>query len=152
MAIKSDIAEMSAKEKPKKFEMSAFVDDQATSSEDGAFEMDDRLTSDGIADDRGKIDHLKPDQGSSSSIAESSFSSSEEMMLQCRGVLLSQPLIPDNQCSDSSDPKQNMIKYTADEDAYYYFIFSSTNEKVKSFAFHAHNSRLIQLFNNNRQK
>ena len=84
---------------------------------------------DGIADDRGTIDHNHPNDTSTSD--ESSFSSSEEAMLHCRGVLVSQPLVPDGTCSNASDPSHNVVSYQVVDDGYYYFIFSSANEKVR---------------------
>ena len=118
--------------------LSAVIDEPVASEEDAAFEMDEQapdnsfnMTSDGIADDRGTIDHHHIND-TSLSHEESSFSSSEEAMLHCRGVILSQPLVPENQC-DNSNSRYNTIKYQVEEDGYYYFIFSSANEKVKMF-------------------
>ena len=112
--------------------LSAVITEDVDSMEDGAFEMDDaahlNLTADGIADDKGRIDHNHENDTSTSD--ESSFSSSEEAMLHCRGVLLSQPLVPENRCTNETDPTRNVIKYAVEEDGYYYFIFSSANEKV----------------------
>lgn len=115
--------------------LSAVITEEADSQEDGAFEMEDspgqfNLTADGIADDKGQIDHNHANDTSQSD--ESSFSSSEEAMLHCQGVLLSQPLLPESRCSNQTEPTKNVIKYTVEEDGYYYFIFSSANEKVKS--------------------
>lgn len=113
--------------------LSAVIEQPVNSEEDGAYELDEHavnVTSDGIADDRGTIDHNHFNDTSLSN-EESSFSSSEEAMLHCRGVLLSQPLVPENQCDESFNPRFNNIKYTIEEDGYYYFIFSSANEKVK---------------------
>ena len=116
--------------------LSAVIDQEVGSEEDAAYEMDElaekihhNMTSDGIATDHNVIDHNHANDTSQSD--ESSFSSSEEAMLHCRGVLLSQPLVPENQCSDSTTPDRNLIRYTIEEDGYYYFIFSSANEKVK---------------------
>lgn len=116
--------------------LSAVLTEEVDSLEDAAYEMDEQavianglnLTADGIADDTGRIDHNHENDTSKSD--ESSFSSSEEAMLHCRGVLLSQPLVPENQCSNETDPTRNVIKYVVEEDGYYYFIFSSANEKV----------------------
>lgn len=115
--------------------LSAVLNEEIGPDEDGAFELDEMFdsllntTSDGIADDRGTIDHNHAND-TSASHEESSFSSSEEAMLHCRGVLLSQPLVPENQCSNETNPSRNAIHYTIEEDGYYYFIFSSANEKV----------------------
>ncbi len=115
--------------------LSAVIDEPVASEEDAAYELDEHAnnsrfntTSDGIADDRGTIDHNHAND-TSLSHEESSFSSSEEAMLHCRGVILSQPLVPENQC-DTVKSHYNTIKYTVEEDGYYYFIFSSANEKV----------------------
>lgn len=121
-------------EKAGEAKLSAVITEDVDSMEDGAFEMADdvtpsvNLTADGIADDKGRIDHNHANDTSQSN--ESSFSSSEEAMLHCNGVLLSQPLVPENRCNNETDPSHNVIKYTVEEDGYYYFIFSSANEKV----------------------
>ena len=113
--------------------LSAVINEPVTWEEDAAFEMDEQaadnsfnLTADGIADDRGTIDH---NQANDPVSQEESVSSSEEAMLHCKGVILSQPLVSDNQC-DNINPRYNTIKYQVEEDGYYYFIFSSANEKV----------------------
>jgi len=115
--------------------LSAVIEEDVGSEEDGAYEMDEfanadqlNMTSDGIANDHNIIDHNHPNDTSTSD--ESSFSSSEEAMLHCRGVLLSQPLVPENQCTNETTPNRNRINYVVEEDGYYYFIFSSANEKV----------------------
>lgn len=122
--------------------LSAVVEEPVDSQEDAAFEMDEfnqdnvdelKTVTDGIADDRGTIDHNHMNDTSQSN-EESSFSSSEEAMLHCNGVLISQPLVPETQCDDSKF-SHNIIQYTVDEDAYYYFIFSSANEKVTATFF-----------------
>lgn len=112
---------------------SASINEDVDSEEDAAFEVDEQaaelnVTQDGIADDRGTIDHNHANDTSQSD--ESSFSSSEEAMLHCRGVLISQPLVPEHTCNNRTDPTKNLIHYTVEEDGYYYFIFSSANEKV----------------------
>lgn len=111
------------------------VTEEVADDEDGAFETDDdapkiNVVTDGIADDRGTIDTNHVNDTSDS--LESSFSSSEEAMLHCRGVLLSQPLIPQRQCSRTTVPTRNTITYEVEESGYYYFIFSSANEKVRN--------------------
>ena len=105
------------------------------------------LTTDGIAHDRGTIDHNHVNDSSLSNEDESSFSSSEEAMLHCRGVLLSQPLIPDSQCTNSTDPTRNPIDYIVEDDGYYYFIFSSANEKVRANIFLPFKKRNVFLIN-----
>ncbi len=117
--------------------LSAVINEEVDSEEDGAYEMDElnlNTTADGIADDRGTIDHNHFNDTSLSN-EESSFSSSEEAMLHCKGVILSQPLVPENQCSNDVSPRYNNIKYTIEEEGYYYFIFSSANEKVKLYKY-----------------
>ena len=112
----------------------AILAEDIEEEENAAFEMDveDRpalqVIADGIADDRGRIDHNHLNE--SESLEESSFSSSEEAMLHCKGVLISQPLVPNGKCKNTTDPTQNVIAYTVEEDSYYYFIFSSANERV----------------------
>ena len=114
--------------------LSAVINEEVDSEEDGAYELDEQAaamntTADGIADDRGTIDHNHFNDTSQSN-EESSFSSSEEAMLHCKGVILSQPLVPENQCGNDISPRYNIIKYNIEEEGYYYFIFSSANEKV----------------------
>lgn len=117
--------------------LSAVIDQPVDSEEDGAYEFDElalnigdlNTVADGIADDRGTIDH-NHNNDTSQSDEESSFSSSEEAMLHCQGVLISQPLVPETQCDDGG---HNTIHYIVDEDAYYYFIYSSANEKVNDY-------------------
>lgn len=117
--------------------LSAVINEEVNSEEDGAYELDEdavlslNTTADGIADDRGTINHNHLNDTSDSN--ESSFSSSEEAMLHCKGVILSQPLVPENQCSNEVAPRYNNIKYVVEEEGYYYFIFSSANEKVQNY-------------------
>lgn len=59
-----------------------------------------------------------------------SKSSSEEDLLKCSSNLISHPVIPRKECSNSTDFKHNTIKYTINQDGYYTIIFSNTFEHV----------------------
>jgi len=57
-------------------------------------------------------------------------SSSEEAMRKCDGIVFSQPIIAEDDCgSNDSEPRLNTIRYTVEENEYYYFVFSSGYEK-----------------------
>jgi len=90
--------------------------------ENGAFEENDVDTEDNtdavFEDDESNSDDI------------SSTSSSEEAMLKCEGIIISQPLISEGNCSSNdSEPRHNAIRYTVKEDGYYYVVFSSGDEK-----------------------
>lgn len=65
----------------------------------------------------------------------SSFSSSEEALLNCAGLILSLPLSPHKMCSKKANEKQfieasaaNTVTYTVPQNGYYFFVFNSENE------------------------
>lgn len=90
---------------------------------------------DELADDRGTLIQPLPDGDISLSRPDEDLSytsSSEESLKRCKGTLLHQPLIPDGNCDNSSDPEGNFVQHAVDEDGYYYFIFSSSFEQVKA--------------------
>jgi len=94
--------------------------------ENGAFEENDETT----GDDADTV--FEGDDSNSEGV--SMTSSSEEAMLKCDGIILSQPLIAEGNCSSSdSEPRHNVIRYTVKEDGYYYMVFSSGDEKVTRF-------------------
>ncbi|XP_018011753.1 uncharacterized protein LOC108668980 [Hyalella azteca] len=60
----------------------------------------------------------------------SSYSSSEEALASCDGVILALPLQPDSHCSGFERQERNKVTYQITEDGTYYFVFSSDNEIV----------------------
>jgi len=60
----------------------------------------------------------------------SSYSSSEEALASCEGVLLALPLQPDRNCANFNRLESNKISYEISKDGTYYFVFSSDNEIV----------------------
>ncbi|KAL4713717.1 hypothetical protein ACJJTC_004248 [Scirpophaga incertulas] len=65
----------------------------------------------------------------------SSFSSSEEALLECDGLILNLPLTPHSAChAKSSDDqsfaaaKANALTYRVPSNGYYFFVFNSENE------------------------
>ncbi|XP_076030253.1 uncharacterized protein LOC143018616 isoform X2 [Oratosquilla oratoria] len=130
---------------------------EAINEEDGAFEVDEyekrlpfhyvdgdslpeglhveqhqpwvgrRLQPSGIADDRGTIDQRTANDRSMEE-HRSSFSSSEEALASCSGVLLALPLVPDRRCNSFRRNVFNTITYDIPVTGTYYFVFSSDNE------------------------
>ncbi|XP_065343023.1 uncharacterized protein LOC135941429 isoform X2 [Cloeon dipterum] len=102
---------------------------ETDSLEDGAFE--EGLEPDGIADTRG---HLAENTTFDRSNDEewSSFSSSEETLMKCEGLLLYLPLTPRRECSNPAAvttlPVADTYSYTATTSGYYFFVFNSENE------------------------
>lgn len=60
----------------------------------------------------------------------SSYSSSEEALASCEGVILALPLQPDSKCHNFQRQESNKIAYDISVDGTYYFVFSSDNEIV----------------------
>lgn len=84
----------------------------------------DPLSPDGIAQLRGKVSENNTNKDRSHSEFWSSFSSSEEMLLECEGLLLSLPLAPHHKClPPNKNPDyeaashQNFVTYK-----YVYFV------------------------------
>lgn len=93
------------------------------SGENGAFEENDAYTEDDT--------DAAFEENDSNSDDVSSTSSSEEAILKCDGIIISQPLVAESNCSSAdSEPRYNAIRYTVKEDGYYYVVFSSGDEKV----------------------
>lgn len=89
---------------------------------------------DGIADHHHVVNHTQMNDRSNSEFW-SSFSSSEEALLNCAGLILSLPLSPNKYCESHSDDSSfikashaNTITYTVPTNGYYFFVFSSENE------------------------
>ncbi|XP_030765717.1 uncharacterized protein LOC115889776 [Sitophilus oryzae] len=90
---------------------------------------------DGIADHRDTINETDTDHDMSNSEFWSSFSSSEEALLNCEGLILNLPLTPHHNCRrDLSDQEAeetylaNSITYRVPVNGYYFFVFNSENE------------------------
>ena len=56
-------------------------------------------------------------------------SSSEEVLLQCGDTILSQPVVPHENCN-ASNADYSLINYTVEKDGFYTVIFSSSFEQV----------------------
>ncbi|XP_060525769.1 uncharacterized protein LOC132701659 isoform X2 [Cylas formicarius] len=89
---------------------------------------------DGIAEHRGVINETT-DNDMSNSEFWSSFSSSEEALLNCAGLILNLPLTPHHNCRRELSETQaeetylaNSITYRVPVNGYYFFVFNSENE------------------------
>ncbi|XP_043475237.1 uncharacterized protein LOC122506891 isoform X2 [Leptopilina heterotoma] len=100
--------------------------------EDAAIE-EDLLTPDGIADDRGTVNETTLNDRSNSEFW-SSFSSSEERLLECKGLILNLPLTPHRMCTPHHENEHNAasiantVTYRVPANGYYFFVFNSENE------------------------
>ncbi|KAL0811075.1 hypothetical protein ABMA28_010346 [Loxostege sticticalis] len=70
----------------------------------------------------------------------SSFSSSEEALLECEGLILNLPLTPHSTChADASEDettsaaRANALTYRVPSNGYYFFVFNSENEVQTNF-------------------
>ncbi|XP_050538918.1 uncharacterized protein LOC126904189 isoform X2 [Daktulosphaira vitifoliae] len=109
---------------------------------DAATEEIDAPSPDGIAHVRGKVSENGTRLVKDRSHSEfwSSFSSSEEQLLECEGLLLSLPLAPHSQClPPNKNPNyeeashSNSVTYKIPSDGYYFFVFNSENEIQDNF-------------------
>ncbi|XP_031641099.1 uncharacterized protein LOC116352550 [Contarinia nasturtii] len=89
---------------------------------------------DGIADHHHVLNQTNLNDRSNSEFW-SSFSSSEEALLNCAGLILSLPLTPNGKCHNAAGEndfdkasQSNKITYTVPVNGYYFFIFNSENE------------------------
>lgn len=94
---------------------------------------------DGIAEIRGKVNETTARDMSKSEFW-SSFSSSEERLLQCEGLLLNLPLTPHRKCEAHRSESQlaaaagpNTVTYKVPTNGYYFFVFNSENEVQTNF-------------------
>lgn len=74
---------------------------------------------DGIADDRGTINETTLNDKSNSEFW-SSFSSSEEALLNCAGLILNLPLTPHRQCQSNLTEKEAEEAYLTNTVTYKY--------------------------------
>lgn len=111
-------------------------ENEVDESENNALEEEEsvpaRLTktkqSDGIALDHGTYTH--PFAADDSVSADSSTSSSEEMLRSCESTVLHSAVIPTKDCPNLRNSTRNSVKFKAPKEGYYYFVFSSTFEIV----------------------
>ncbi|XP_018059569.1 PREDICTED: uncharacterized protein LOC108694515 [Atta colombica] len=99
---------------------------------DAAIE-EDMLHPDGIAEDRGTVNETTLNDRSNSEFW-SSFSSSEERLLECKGLILNLPLTPHRFCTPKHESDHstasfaNTVTYRVPLNGYYFFVFNSENE------------------------
>ncbi|XP_054278718.1 uncharacterized protein LOC129005225 isoform X2 [Macrosteles quadrilineatus] len=94
---------------------------------------------DGVAEIRGHFNQSTPNDTSKSEYW-SSFSSSEEKLLECEGLLLNLPLTPHPVC-EAHRPENvlaraasiNTVSYKVPSNGYYFFVFNSENEVQPNF-------------------
>ncbi|XP_043203812.1 uncharacterized protein LOC122371500 [Amphibalanus amphitrite] len=79
---------------------------------------------------RGRVNQTMPQKETSHSEMVSSFSSSEEALLSCEGVIVNQPLRASAVCSGGGDSASDQLTVQVIGDDYYYLVFSSENEML----------------------
>ncbi|XP_019866768.2 uncharacterized protein LOC109595790 isoform X2 [Aethina tumida] len=96
--------------------------------------IEEGFTPDGIADHRGTVNETTLNDMSNSEFW-SSFSSSEEALLNCAGLILNLPLTPHHNCNANLTQDEaeetylaNSVTYKVPSNGYYFFVFSSENE------------------------
>ncbi|RZC41103.1 uncharacterized protein BDFB_009939, partial [Asbolus verrucosus] len=96
--------------------------------------LEEGFVADGIADHRGIFNETTLNDYSDSEFW-SSFSSSEEALLNCAGLILNLPLTPHHKCGPELTEEQaeetylaNTITYKVPVNGYYFFVFNSENE------------------------
>ncbi|KAJ8708588.1 hypothetical protein PYW08_009970 [Mythimna loreyi] len=94
---------------------------------------------DGYADTHVILNETSPLDMSNSEFW-SSFSSSEEALLECEGLILNLPLTPHKNCHKGateadgfSAAKANALTYRVPANGYYFFVFNSENEVQVNF-------------------
>lgn len=94
---------------------------------------------DGIADHHHILNETTLNDRSNSEFW-SSFSSSEEALLNCAGLILSLPLNPHLFCENHRNDKDfteasavNTVTYTVPQNGYYFFVFNSENEVQENY-------------------
>lgn len=102
--------------------------------EDKDLAQEEGFIPDGIADHHATLNETTLNDMSNSEFW-SSFSSSEEALLNCAGLILNLPLTPHTHCrKDLSDQEieaaylANKITYKVPTNGYYFFVFNSENE------------------------
>ncbi|XP_077296405.1 uncharacterized protein LOC143918385 isoform X2 [Arctopsyche grandis] len=102
--------------------------------EKGNAAIEEGFEPDEFADHHSVINETTPNDMSKSEFW-SSFSSSEEALLECKGLILNLPLTPHKECvltNTESDHERaalsNTITYRVPTNGYYFFVFNSENE------------------------
>ncbi|XP_023946641.2 uncharacterized protein LOC112051995 isoform X2 [Bicyclus anynana] len=97
------------------------------------------LEPDGFAEHHNQINETTAFDMSNSEFW-SSFSSSEEALLECAGLILNLPLTPHSSCRPDATESQshtaaraNALTYRVPANGYYFFVFNSENEVQKNF-------------------
>jgi peptidyl-prolyl cis-trans isomerase SDCCAG10 len=103
-------------------------------AEDEDAAIEEGLQPDGIADHHDMVNETTLNDRSKSEFW-SSFSSSEERLMNCAGLILSLPLTPHRQCvrhqahhEHTLAAHDNTITYLVPRNGYYFFVFGSENE------------------------
>jgi len=106
---------------------------------DHAMEEEVEHQPDGVAEIRGHFNQTTANDTSKSEYW-SSFSSSEEKLLECEGLLLNLPLTPHQVCEAhrsenvlSRASSINTVSYKVPSNGYYFFVFNSENEVQPNF-------------------
>ncbi|XP_046972470.1 uncharacterized protein LOC124539218 [Vanessa cardui] len=120
----------------------------------GQIELEKQLNADDEARDYAAEEGLEPDGYAehhhqinettafdmSNSEFWSSFSSSEEALLECAGLILNLPLTPHASCQPGALDKEthaasraNALTYRVPANGYYFFVFNSENEVQRNF-------------------
>ncbi|CAH0598388.1 unnamed protein product [Chrysodeixis includens] len=97
------------------------------------------VDADGYADHHQLVNETTPLDMSNSEFW-SSFSSSEEALLECAGLILNLPLTPHRGCLKEAGEaegvaaaKANALTYRVPANGYYFFVFNSENEVQRNF-------------------
>ncbi|EZA60903.1 hypothetical protein X777_13105 [Ooceraea biroi] len=108
--------------------------DELMEEDDGDAPLEEgMLHPDGIAEDRGTVNETTLNDRSNSEFW-SSFSSSEERLLECKGLILNLPLTPHHYCIPGMESRHskasfaNAVTYRVPLNGYYFFVFNSENE------------------------
>ncbi|CAH2237970.1 jg7824, partial [Pararge aegeria aegeria] len=103
------------------------------------FAAEEGLEPDGFAEHHNQINETTAFDMSNSEFW-SSFSSSEEALLECAGLILNLPLTPHSSCRPGVSESQshtaaraNALTYRVPANGYYFFVFNSENEVQRNF-------------------
>ncbi|CAH0550079.1 unnamed protein product [Brassicogethes aeneus] len=110
-----------------------------SNDEENNLGLEEGFNPDGIADHRGTVNETTLNDMSNSEFW-SSFSSSEEALLNCAGLILNLPLTPHHNCRQNLTEDQaretylaNSVTYKVPSNGYYFFVFNSENEVQKNY-------------------
>ncbi|CAB3226248.1 unnamed protein product [Arctia plantaginis] len=122
--------------------MLAHIELQKSFNEDDEardYAAEEGLEPDGVAEHHMQINETTPLDMSNSEFW-SSFSSSEEALLECEGLILNLPLTPHSSCVKNASEnlsfaaaQSNALTYRVPANGYYFFVFSSENEVNTNF-------------------